>query len=397
MEMKYCIIVPDGMADLPLTELDNKTPVEAAYTPHLDKLVRQGVLGLAQVVPKGMEPGSDIANLSLLGYDPRVYYTGRGPIEAAGMGLTLGPHDWAFRCNLVTVSDDRMADYSAGKITTREATVLIDLLNKELGDERTSFHPGVSYRNLMVLCGGGDLKVRTTPPHDIIDQPLKGYLPKGRDARLLLDLMKRSYELLAEHEINTVRTDLGENPANMVWLWGGGLAPELPSFEERFGLRGAVITAVDLIRGIARHLGLTYIEVPGATGYLDTNYGGKGEAARRALQEYDLVLVHIEAPDEASHEADIDAKVDAIEKIDRLVIAPVAELLDGDAPMRIMVTADHYTPIVERTHTADPVPFTIAGEGILPNVRAYFSERLAEESELRFDKGHELIDYFLAQ
>jgi 2,3-bisphosphoglycerate-independent phosphoglycerate mutase len=395
--MKYCIIVPDGMADLPLETLAGKTPVEAAYTPHLDSLVQQGVLGLARFVPRGMEPGSDVAHLSILGYDPVECYTGRGPLEAASRGVALGPRDCAFRCNLVTVSDGKMADYSAGKITNKEAAVLIELLNQELGSEEMEFHPGVSYRNLMVLRERGKLEAKCTPPHDIPDQPIKNYLPKGKDASFLRDLMARAEALLASHEINEVRTDLGENPANMIWLWGGGPRPRLVNFEQRFGVRGAAIAAVDLIRGIANYLDFDLIEVPGATGYLDTNYAGKGEAACNAVADYDLVLVHIEAPDEASHEADTQAKVEAIEKVDKFVVAPIMEVADRLKHMRVMVAADHLTPIAEKTHVSDPSPFAIAGEGIGSMGISQFSEALAETSGLRFEKGHELIHYFLGE
>lgn len=395
--MKYCIIVPDGMADLPQESLGGKTPIEAAYTPHLDSLVRQGVLGLGRFVPRGMEPGSDVAHLSILGYDPAKYYTGRGPLEAASMNLELGVGDLAFRCSLVTVSDGRMADYSAGKITNKEARVLIELLNQELGNEEISFYPGVSYRNLMVLRGRRKLKVKCTPPHDIIGQPIKSFLPKGRDAAFLRELMAKSETILAAHEVNEVRTDLGENPANTIWLWGGGPRPRPANFEERFGLRGAAIAAVDLIRGIAKYLGFDLIEVPGATGYLDTNYGGKGEAACKALADYELVLVHVEAPDEASHEGDVQAKMEAIEKVDKFVIAPIMALADKLKHVRVMVAADHFTPIVTQTHVSDPSPFAIAGEGIGSMGITHFSEALADKSGLRFEKGHELIDYFLGE
>ena len=271
--MKYAVIVPDGMADEPLVELGGRTPLEAADTPNMDALAQAGRVGQVRLIPEGLDPGSDVANMSLMGYDPQKHYTGRAPIEAAAMGITLGPEDVAFRCNLVTAVDGQMADYSAGHISTKEATILIDQLNEKLGSDEISFHPGVSYRHLMVIRGAGEMDIKTTPPHDILGRSVKPYLPRGADSELVCDLMVRSEALLADHEVNVVRRDLGENPATGIWLWGQGGALRLESFRDRFGLGGALISAVDLLKGLAVSIGLDVVLVPGATGYFDTDYG----------------------------------------------------------------------------------------------------------------------------
>ncbi|KPJ58356.1 MAG: phosphoglycerate mutase [Planctomycetes bacterium DG_23] len=393
--MKYAIIVPDGMADFPQEELGGKTPIEAAYTPNMDRIAREGKLGIAHTIPEGLSPGSDVANLSLLGYDPLKYYTGRAPLEVAAAGLEMLPGDLAFRCNLVTVADEKMADYSAGHISSKEARALMDFISQELGSERIHFHPGKSYRNIMLLAEAEDMQVATTPPHDIIGEPIKKHLPKGKDARRLLELMQRSRELLEDHEINRVRVDLQENPANMIWLWGQGKRVELPSFEAKYGIKGAAITAVDLVAGIARLIGWDLIDVPGATGYLDTDYAAKGKYASRGLADYDLVYVHIEAPDEASHEADLWGKIKAIEQVDKEITGPVLERLKEFGEFRIMVLSDHYTPLSKRTHVAEPVPFAIYGSGIEGVKQTPFTEAEAKQGEYRIDKGYELMEYFL--
>jgi len=393
--LKYAIIVPDGMADFPQEELGGKTPIEAAYTPNMDRIAREGKLGIAHTIPEGLSPGSDVANLSLLGYDPLKYYTGRAPLEVAAAGLEMLPGDLAFRCNLVTVADEKMADYSAGHISSKEARALMDFISQELGSERIHFHPGKSYRNIMLLAEAEDMQVATTPPHDIIGEPIKKHLPKGKDARRLLELMQRSRELLEDHEINRVRVDLQENPANMIWLWGQGKRVELPSFEAKYGIKGAAITAVDLVAGIARLIGWDLIDVPGATGYLDTDYAAKGKYASRGLADYDLVYVHIEAPDEASHEADLWGKIKAIEQVDKEITGPVLERLKEFGEFRIMVLSDHYTPLSKRTHVAEPVPFAIYGSGIEGVKQTPFTEAEAKQGEYRIDKGYELMEYFL--
>ena len=392
--MKYAIIIPDGAADVALDELDGKTPLAAARTPNMDRVSGRGKLGMVRTVPEKMDPGSDVAILSVLGYDPRRYYTGRAPLEAAARGLKLRPEEWVFRCNFVTVIDGVMEDHSAGHISTEEASALIDELNRMLGGEQVHFYPGVSYRHLMTLAG--EVGVTTTPPHDILGQRIAGHLPRGQGGETLIRLIQRSESILAEHEINQVRRDLGENPATHIWLWGQGKMPQLPAFADRFGLRGAVITAVDLVRGLAKLIGWDCIEVPGATGFVDTNYAGKGSAAVEALDDHDIVCVHVEAPDEAAHQADAKAKVHAIEQIDRHIVGPLLRRLEGSpAGWRLMVLPDHPTPCTRRTHTHEPVPFAIAGTNVPCLVQRPFTEEAAEQSDLRIERGWELMEYFL--
>jgi 2,3-bisphosphoglycerate-independent phosphoglycerate mutase len=392
--MKYALIIPDGAADLPLDELKGRTPLEAARKPHMDWIASHGRCGAVRTVPAGLPCGSDVAILSVLGYDPKECYPGRAPLEAAAQGIQIDPDEWIFRCNLVTLVDGLMEDYSAGHITTTEAGTLIAELQKALGGPGITFHQGVSYRHLLVL--KGNFGVKTTPPHDILSKPAAAHLPTGAGADLLRTLMERSGAVLENHEINKVRRDLGENPATHIWLWGQGQMPQLPSFQERYGLRGAAITAVDLVRGLARLIGWRVIDVPGATGYIDTNFAGKGAAAVKALDEVDLVCVHVEAPDEAGHNADVKAKLHAIEQIDQHVVGPIlARLQQEKAGWRILVLPDHPTPVSLRTHTPEPVPFAIAGERIEGVVAAPFNEKTAKASDLHIDRGHELMEFFL--
>jgi len=393
--VKYCIIVPDGMADEPVEALSGRTPMEAAATPAMDRVAAEGRLGLARLVPRGMPPGSDVANLALLGYDPRACYSGRAPLEAAAMGLPLGPGQIAFRANLVTVVDGVMRDYSAGAISTTEAHVLVEVLNEALETDEVRFYPGISYRHVMIYSGAEPLDLKTTPPHDILDQPVAGHLPTGQGREFVRRLMSASREVLAEHDINRVRVDLGENPATQVWLWGEGPAPQMPAFAERFGISGAAITAVDLIRGIATLIGWDVIEVPGATGFYDTDYAAKGLYAVSAFQKSDLVYVHIEAPDEAGHHGDVGAKVRAIECIDRDIVGPVAKALRQHKAYRLLVLPDHPTPIARRTHTADPVPFAMCGRDVPGGRGRPFTEASAAATGFTVDPGCELMGLFL--
>jgi len=395
--VKLAIVVPDGMADRPVERLGHRTPLEVAATPNIDKVALQGRLGLVCHTPKSLPPGSDVAMLSVLGYDPTECYTGRAPLEAASMGIELGPHEVAFRCNLVTVDGDVLADHSAGHISNQEAAVLVALLNEKLGDETIRFYPGVGYRHLMVYRGTQPIEAACTPPHDILDQPIARHMPRGPGADLLARLMEKSRELLAGTEINEVRIDLGENPANMIWLWGGGRRPTLTPFAERYGKRGAVIAAVDLVQGIAVSLGLDVIKVEGATGYVKTNYAGKGRAAVEALDRYELVFVHIEAPDEAGHQGDIQAKVDAIEAIDKHVVGPLLDALEAGGEHRLLVLPDHPTPLEVRTHVAEPVPFAYCGTGVGEPSRRLFTEANAAETGLLVDPGHRLMGIFCGQ
>ena len=393
--VKYAVVIPDGMADRPLERLGGRTPLEAAATPNMDRVALRGRLGLVCHTPDGLPPGSDVAILSLLGYDPVAHFTGRAPLEAASMGVELGPGDMAFRCNLVTVGDDALADHSAGNISSQEAAVLIGLLNEHLANDTIRFHPGVGYRHLMVYRGCGSLGVECTPPHDILDERFAEHLPRGEGADLLIGLMERSRDLLADTDINQVRIDLGENPANMIWLWGGGTKPDLPSFARRFRKSGAVVAAVDLVRGIAISLGLHVVTVEGATGYVHTNFAGKGEGAIDALERHDLVVVHIEAPDEAGHTGDIQAKVDAIEAIDQHIVGPILEALDTYGEHRMLVLPDHPTPIAVRTHVRDPVPFAYCGSDVGEPSNRLYTEANAAETGLVVEPGHRLMGIFL--
>ncbi|MDD4938816.1 MAG: cofactor-independent phosphoglycerate mutase [Candidatus Omnitrophica bacterium] len=395
--MKYIILVGDGMADYPLSELGERTPLEAARTPNLVFIAKHGRLGRVKTIPKKMAPASDVANISILGYDPAKYYSGRGPLEAANLGVELGEGDIAFRCNLITVSGDKLIDYSAGHISSKEAGILINFLNEKLGSESISFFPGVSYRHLMLLknASPGLLSLKCKPPHDIAGQKVSKNLPKGDEAGLLVKLMQDSRKLLEGHEINHVRIDLKENPANMIWLWGQGAKPSMPSFKEKYGLTGSVISAVDLIRGLGKILGLDVIKVPGATGYYDTDYEGKARAALKSLERHDFVFVHVEAPDEAGHNGDLREKIAAIERFDQLVAGTILKGFKRNKNFRIMVLPDHATPVSLKTHTADAVPFGIFGKGVLGRGFLNFSEKEAEKSDLFFEKGYELMDYFL--
>ena len=391
---KYVIIVPDGAADDPLPQFEDRTPLEAAETPNLDRISREGRQGLVRTVPKDMEPGSDVAQMSLLGYDPLRYYSGRAPIEAVAQGIKLTLEDWVFRCNLVTFADGKMADHSAGHISTEEAGSLIDELRQRLDDERLALYNGVSYRHLLVF-KGADFDVRTYPPHDYIGTPVEKLLPRGKGADRLIELINLSQQVFADHDVNKVRRDLGENQVSSIWLWGQGKQTHLESFRKRFGLTGVAITAVDLVRGLARLVGFDLIDVPGATGFVDTNYQGKGEAAIAALEKYDLVFVHIEAPDEASHAGNPEMKKEAIEQIDRHVVGPVLGALEQRESWRLMVLPDHPTPVSGGAHSPEPVPFAMAGTGVSGILNLGFGERNAAKSGFRIEKGHELMEYFL--
>jgi len=395
--MKYVILVPDGMADYPQESLDNKTPLEVANTPSMDSLVRDGVLGQVNTIPQGMTPASDVANMSIMGYDPAKYYSGRGPLEAANLGVNLADDDVAFRCNLITYGDDVMVDYSAGHISNKEAEVLIDSLNKKLKNSDYKFYAGVSYRHLFVVKNKGRSldKVKCIPPHDISSQKVSRYLPRGKNAEVLVDLMKASREILSAHEINKVRIDLGENPANMIWFWGQGKKPNMPTYLERFHKTGAVISAVDLIKGLGRILGLDVINVPGATGYYDTDYQAKADYAIRALRNKDFVYVHVEAPDEAGHNGETREKIIAIERFDNYIVgAFLKHFQQTKEKYRMLVLPDHATPVSVRTHVSDPVCFCLAGEGVIPNGFQQMSEQLAKETKIHFSSGVELIEDF---
>lgn len=398
--MKYIVIIPDGSADYPLEELGGKTPFQVASTPNMDFLASCGITGAVKTIPAGFPPGSDVANLSILGYDPRVYYTGRAPLEAVSMGLVLSKNDVAFRCNLVTVnfSDKKqifMEDYSADHITSEEAKILIEEIDKKLGDASLRFYPGVSYRHIMVWKEGTE-DVECTPPHDITGKEISRYMPIGKNANFLKNLIFKSMEILREHPVNKKRISEGRKPANSIWLWGQGRTPNLPTYQEKYRLAGALISAVNLTRGIGILAGFHIINVPGATGWIDTNYTGKAEYALNALERVDFVYLHIEAPDEAGHQGDYKLKIKAIEDIDRIVVGKILE----DSPKRfkefkILLLPDHPTPIKIKTHTPEPVPFVIYDSRHPEKKNRKFSEEILNAPDLKIEDGYKLMDLFL--
>ncbi|HWE97815.1 MAG TPA: cofactor-independent phosphoglycerate mutase [Tepidisphaeraceae bacterium] len=394
--MKYAIIIPDGAADEPLKELGGKTPIEAADTPNMDAIAREGRQGTARTVPEGFESGSDVATMCLLGYDPAVYHTGRAPLEAAAQKIPLSSTDWVFRCNLVTVVNGIMKDHSAGGISNADARQLIADLSKAITLPGFEFHPGVSYRNLLVYRGLQNFEVSTKPPHEIPEEPAANWVPKGKGSEILNEIMDRSKQVLANHPINQARKAKGINQATQAWLWGQGHAPAMPTFFERFGVRsGCMITGVDLLRGLAVLLGWDVHEVEGMTSFHDTNYVGQGKDTADMLDKYDLVFSHVESPDEASHQADWKTKVDAIEHIDKHVVGPVLKKLRTYPEWRILVLPDHPTNIATRKHGYAPTLFALAGTGVTSAKPLPYSERNAAASGLHLEKGHELMEYFL--
>lgn len=399
--MKYILLIGDGMADWPLDELDGKTVLEVANTKYMNEIVTRGRIGLVKTIPNGMIPASDVANLSIMGYDPKIYYRGRGPLEAANMGIELNEDDVAFRCNTVTIGEDTMLDYSAGHISTKESTLLIEHLNSKMANDSIRFYPGISYRHLMILKAGSKeeaetfYNVKCMPPHNIVGKRVSKNLPKGNGSEALIDIMNRSRTLLQNHDINRVRVDLSESPANMIWLWGQGIKLDMPSFKELFGLTGAVISAVNLVNGIGRLIGLEVVSVPGATGYYDTNFKGKAEYALNALKEKDFVFVHVEAPDEAGHNGDMRAKIAAIENFDRLVVGTIFNEIKDSGDYRLMVLPDHATPISVKSHTNEPVPFAVCGKDIKPDEAHVFTERAAGASNLVLKNGSDLMKYLV--
>ena len=387
--MKTVLVIPDGAADEPQAELDDRSPLQAAAIPAMDAVARDGLVGQVNHIPDGMPSGSDVGTMSLFGEDPGTRHTGRAPIEAAAQGIKLGPHDWAVRCNLVTVADDVMKSFTAEQIASPTAAGLLDTLSQRLpADSPWQFVPGVSYRNLLLYRGSNgdpapfDAATETTPPHDITDQPIGPHLPRGTGSDTLRDLMTTSREAFAG----------SGTAATQTWLWGQGSAPSLPSFESKYHARGAVITAVDLLRGLGRLLGWTVIEVEGATGYLDTDYAAKGRAAIAALDEFDFVCVHVEATDEASHEGNAAAKVEALERIDADIVAPLRQHLDGRGDYRLLVCPDHPTFLRTKTHSHGYVPFAVCGRGISRDAATDYHEQSAAKSGRTIDAGHTLMD-----
>ncbi|GAB5406116.1 MAG: cofactor-independent phosphoglycerate mutase [Aureliella sp.] len=398
--MKYAIIIPDGCSDFPMDQLSGRTPLEAANIPHMDAVAARGIVAQTDNTPAHLPAGSEVANMVLFGYDPNQYFTGRAPIEAAAQGIELGPDDWAIRCNLVTIVDQIMVDFTADHISTEEAKELLAALSDTVGDMPLEYVPGVSYRNLLLYRGSEgspppfSSDTRTRAPHDLTDLPVVDDYPRGPGSDMLTSLMQSSESVFAAHDVNRKRDESGKKRATNVWLWGQGRSPKLPSFHERFGLSGAMITAVDLLRGLAALIGWDRIEVEGATGYLDTNYAGKGQAAIEALDKYDIVCVHVEATDEASHEGRVDEKIKALEAIDTHVVGPVAEKLATFDEHRLLVLPDHPTPCSTKKHAHGLVPLAACGKGI-PSSGASYSEPVAEKSSVKFASGWEMMETFV--
>ncbi len=402
--MKYLIILGDGMSDEPLAAYNNKTPLQMAQKPHIDWLAKNGKSGMLVTVPKNMHPGSEIANMAVLGYDVEKVFEGRGVLEAASMGVQLLPGDLALRCNLLTIEDEKIKNHSAGHILSEEAAVLIDFLNEKLGTDRVKFYPGVSYRHLLVIKNGNKY-LKCTPPHDVPGTPFKEVLPQPETsdaketAELINQLILDSQQLLAEHPVNLERIKKGKDPANSIWPWSPGYKPAMPTLKEMFGVnRSAVISAVDLIQGIGVYAGMDVIKVEGATGLYNTNYEGKAKAAVDALKECDLVYLHIEASDEAGHEGDVELKTKTIEYLDKRVVKYILEeTKDWDEKVAIAILPDHPTPCAIKTHTHDPVPFTIYYPGIEADKTEVYDEFDAKKGDFGLLYGSEFIKTFLTQ
>ena len=397
--MKYAILIGDGMGDYPIEELGGRTVLEAAHTPHMDALAQNGLLGLAQTIPEGKEAGSDVANMAIMGYDPRLFHSGRGPLEAASMGVLLAPDEQAFRLNLVTLGFEGegrvfMRDHSAGHISSADGARLIETLSGGLPlSGRMRLHSGVSYRHLLVWPGLPD-GLPTIPPHDWRDREVTEFLNQDRsDFSPVLDLIRASWPILADHPVNVQRVRQGLRPANSIWPWGQGRPPAMTGFRERWGLGGAVVSAVDLIKGLGVYAGLTPLEVSGVTGLVDTNYEGKVEAALRALDEVDFVLVHVEAPDEAGHQGDWRTKLQAVELFDEKIVGPMWRGLAARGDFRLAVLCDHFTPVAVKTHTREPVPFIIHPSN--PGSGRTYTEAQAREAGLYLEQGYTLIELLL--
>lgn len=401
--MKYLVVLYDGMADYPIEELGGKTPLEAADCPNMDKLAKDSFVGMVKTVADGLKPGSDVANLSVLGYDPAECYTGRSPLEAGSIGIDMKDTDVSLRCNLVTLSDEpeysskTILDYCADDISTEEAEKLIEFLASKLDNDEFKFYSGVSYRHCLIW-NNGTLDIGTlTPPHDITGKPIKEYIPSHPNAEKLYELMKKSYELLKDHPVNIARVERGLRPANSIWLWGEGVRANLEDFGRKFGLKASMISAVDLLKGIGKFAGMNVVDVPGATGYIDTNFDGKAQAAVNEFKSgQDFVYIHVEAPDECGHRHEINNKVKAIELIDKKILGPVYEYLAASGEeFRILITPDHPTPLSLKTHTNDPVPFMIYSNSEKKNGVETFNEKTAADTGVFIAAGHEIMKKFI--
>lgn len=400
--MKYVVLLCDGMADYPLEELGGETPMSKSVTPNMDMLAKDSVIGLVKTVADGMKPGSDVANLSVLGYDPAVCYTGRSPLEAGSIGIDMLPEDVSFRCNLVTVSDEEnfedrtLVDYCADDISTEEAKELVKFLASHFDNDEFKLYSGVSYRHCLIW-HGGTLDVGTlTPPHDITGRKVTNYIPSHKNAEKLFAMMKKSYELLRDHPVNKAREARGLRPANCIWLWGEGVRANLENFYECYGLKGSMISAVDLLKGIGKFAGMNVVNVDGATGYIDTNFKGKAEAALKELANgQDFVYIHVEAPDECGHRHEIENKVKAIEIIDKEILGTILPELDKYDDYKIMILPDHPTPLSLKTHTNDAVPFMIYTKSVKADGNPVFTEKTAAETGLYIEKGPSVMKYFI--
>lgn len=403
--MKYLVMLCDGMADEPNEALGNSTPMEKANKPCMDSLAAKAEVGIVKTVAEGLKPGSDVANLSVLGYEPAVYYSGRSPLEAASIGIDLKDTDVTLRCNLVTLSDEEdyekktILDYCADDISSEEAKILIEYIQEKLGNDKFRFYPGVSYRHCLVWSNGNPHPGVLTPPHDITGKVITDYIPKGEAVDELYDLMKKSYDLLKDHPVNKARIARGKRPANSIWLWGEGTKPLLDNFSEKFGKKGSMISAVDLLKGIAICAGMNSVDVEGATGYLDTNFDGKCKAAIEEFKKgADLVYIHVEAPDECGHRGEIENKVKAIEMIDEHILAPVVEFLRDYDDFAVLVCPDHPTPLSIRTHTSTPVPYLIYdSKNEIDSGVKVFCEKEARETGNYIEKGFTMMNYFLTK
>jgi len=400
--MKYVLILGDGMADYPVPQLNNKTPLEYAKKTNIDSLAKNAEVGMVKTVPDGIAPGSDVANLSVMGFDPKEYYTGRSPLEAVSMGLDLSDTDVALRCNLVTLSDEEdysqktMIDYSSDEISSAEAKELIEAVNAHFKNDTFCFYPGISYRHCLIW-NNGLTGLKLTPPHDISGKKIADYLPKGDDNKPLLDMMIKSYNILKDHPVNKARIAKGLRPANSIWLWGEGKRPSLSRFDEKYGIKGSVISAVDLIKGIGILAGLKNIEVEGATGNIHTNFLGKAQAALKELESgQDFIYLHVEAPDECGHRNEIENKVKSIELIDEQIVGTILKGLEKYDDYRIMILPDHPTPLSLMTHTAEPVPFLLYQKSKLnKNGVENYTEEQAKTTGIYFPEGYKLMDYFI--
>jgi 2,3-bisphosphoglycerate-independent phosphoglycerate mutase len=390
--MKYCVLIIDGAAGHPLAQHGGKTSLELARTPNLDALARAGMVGLTRTVPEGMEPSSACACMSIIGYDPQKYYKGRSAIEALSMGIDIGQGESVFRCNLVAVRDGKMFDYSAGHITTQEARELITDIDQKLGDASTRFYPGVSYRHILKLKGHEESEEAVcTPPHDIPGKPIAEFLPRGIGSAILKDLMQRSEPVLANHPVNLARRSRGETPATTIWLfWASGQVPALPSFQEEYGVRSAMISGVDLLRGLAKMVKMEIVTVPGVTYGQDNDYSAQALGAMKTLEEQDLVVIHVEAPDEAGHSGSLEGKVEAIEKTDQEIIRRLREYRADK--LRLLIMPDHPTPIEIQTHTGEPVPFVLSGPGFKSNGARRLTEAEALSTDFRVETGYVMIN-----